>query len=436
MATFAELTDRLRGLSGMFSPLVDPEGGAVASLLGGVYPAVLAGVLLAGLTAAAALAARRVLRLKALIDGAVSFRRCGRVTILVSDRTSIPFSTAIFGRAHVVLPVGLLHDPLLLRVTVRHELQHYRRRDPLWSVFLELFRIVYFWNPAAYGWSRELSDLQELACDEEVIRRGVPADQYGNCLLRVAELAVARRVVASTAMATISDRGAHLRRRIDMLFRETTGAGSRRFAVLLTMGCSLLLVLTATTVAAGWPGSSLPVLASGVTAGAHQDHDHDCEPSDCNPVPEARVAEVLPDLQFRSPDGDTVSLSSLQGKVVVVEFWAAWCKFCQREVTQMKALHERLAGTDFSMVGVSLSRTPEETQEFIEEHAVRWPQLHAEGGWKSEAGKAFDVKGVPARYLIDRSGQVTQLPRGNPEGMARMILDAIEGRTVITAVAR
>ena len=108
-------------------------------------------------------------------------------------------------------------------------------------------------------------------------------------------------------------------------------------------------------------------------------------------------------------------------------------KFCQAEVTQMKALHERLAGEDFRMVGVSLSKTPEATREFIQEHDVRWPQMHAEGGWKSEARVAFGVKGVPSRYLIDRTGQVTLLPRGNPERVVQMILGAIDDKPVLSA---
>jgi beta-lactamase regulating signal transducer with metallopeptidase domain/peroxiredoxin len=433
--TVEELAEMLRGLSGLLSSqLAAYDSGAVGAAMGGLDPLwirtatlALAALLLAGLTLSAVRTARRILQLRALIRAAVPFRSLGRVSIVVSERASVPFSTAIFGRAHVILPVGLLQDPLLLQVTVRHELQHYRRRDPLWTVGLELFRVIYFWNPGAHGWARELTDLQELACDEAVLRRGVPAEDYGNCLLRVAEMAVARRIVASTTMATLSDRGVHLRRRIDMLFRDSSQTSARRWAVSLTALCSLLLILAATTTAANWPGTP-PTTADG--------HDDDCEKSDCTPVPKKPIAAVLPDLEFQSPSGAPVSLSSLEGQVVVVEFWASWCKYCQREVAYMKDIHERLAGPEFQMVGVSLSKTPEATQEFIEEHGVSWPQMHAEGGWQSEAGQAFGVTGVPARYLIDRTGQVTPLPRGNPERLARMIVDAIEGKQVVTAAAR
>jgi len=491
--TVDEIAAMLSGISGMFSrQFTIAEGSPTGSFLSRLDPEMVRGTILTlgialcvGLIIALARAIVRVKELHAVVCESVPLRRLGRVSIVVSDRVSVPFSTAIFGRAHVVLPVSLLQDPLLLRVTVRHELQHYRRLDPLWAVALELFRVFYFWNPAARGWTRDLSDLQELACDEAVIRRGVPAGEYGKCLLRVAEMAVAERVVASTAMATISDRGAHLRRRIDMLFHEKTSRHSRAWVLGLATLSSMLLLLLATTAAANWPAAgffagsgassavasgtasesvtstaqgsgtgsgvargvaSSPTDSSIASTGSQASHatGHadgrasatDCENSNCDEVVEVAVTSTLPDLEFRDADGTTVTLSSLDGKVVVVEFWASWCKFCQREVTQMKALHDLLESDEFQMVGVSLSESAEDTQKFIEEHGVSWPQMHAEGGWASEAGEAFGVKGVPARYLIDRSGQVTNLPRGNPERMAKLILDALEGNQVMTATAR
>ncbi len=146
--------------------------------------------LLSGFAVGALRTVARLRDLRALLRESVPLRRLGRVSIVVSDRTRVPFSTSVLGRAHVVLPVELLEDAAVLRVTLRHELQHYRRSDPLWAIALELFRVLFFWHPAARGWVRLLSDLQEFSCDEALVRRGVPAREYGACLLRVAEMTV------------------------------------------------------------------------------------------------------------------------------------------------------------------------------------------------------------------------------------------------------
>lgn len=438
------LAEHLRGLSGMLtSQLVRPEVTRLRALLEQLDPALvrttglfLAVALLAGLVITLRNAVRHIRDLREVVRAAVPLRMLGRVSIVVSDRVAVPFSTAIFGRAHVVVPVALLRDPCLLRVAVRHELQHYRRRDPMWAVVLELFRILYFWNPAARGWTRELADLQELACDEAVIRRGVTPGDYGSCLLIVAEMAVAKRFVASTAMATISDRGARLRRRIDMLFRNDEKRTSRSWAVGLALVCSLLLIVAATATAANSPGDAPKldrISADSETEETTAARGRECPDEDCTPVEDGEVAETLPDLEFWRPSGETVTLSSLDGKVVLVSFWAAWCKFCQAEVENLKALHEEAAGTDFEMVGVSFSRDREEFEEFIAEHEVTWPQMHADDGWRSEAGLAFGVKAVPTYFLIDRDGTVTALPRGNPELVVKLVQEALRGRRITYA---
>ncbi|MHC5035495.1 MAG: peroxiredoxin family protein, partial [Planctomycetota bacterium] len=121
---------------------------------------------------------------------------------------------------------------------------------------------------------------------------------------------------------------------------------------------------------------------------------------------------------------------------VFVSFWAAWCKYSQAEVEDLKALHSEAAGSDFAMVGVSFSKDREQFEEFIEEHELTWPQMHAEEGWSSEAARAFDVKGVPSHFLIDRDGEATLLPRGNPERTVELVLKALAGGRVTQAVAR
>lgn len=209
--------------------------------------------LLSGFAVGAVRTASRLRELRALVCESTPLRRLGRVSIVVSDRACVPFSTTVLGRAHVVLPVDLLEDADLLRVALRHELQHYRRADPLWAVILELFRLLFFWHPGARGWVRELSDLQELSCDEALVLRGVPPRDYGACLLRVAEMAVRQRLVASTPMATHSDRGEHLRRRIEMLFRYDRNHDSPRWSFGISAACVIVILALAITSAGSWP---------------------------------------------------------------------------------------------------------------------------------------------------------------------------------------
>jgi len=189
--------------------------------------------------------------LRRLIVDSVSLRRIGRVSILVSDRATVPFSTMAFGRALVILPTGILRDARDTDIAIRHELQHHRQRDTLWALVVELFKVVFFWNPGFYLWSRHLSQLQELSCDEELIRkRRCSANEYGGCLLRVAEAASPRNrrlaivgIVAMTAgVTTASGLSSLLHLRVERLFVHGQPDSARWFVRSLYLGVVLILL--------------------------------------------------------------------------------------------------------------------------------------------------------------------------------------------------
>lgn len=188
--------------------------------------------------------------LRRLIVDSVSLRRIGRVSILVSDRASVPFSTMAFGKALVILPTGILRDARDTDIAIRHELQHHRQRDTLWALVVELFKLVFFWNPGFYLWSRQLSQLQELSCDEELIRKHrCSANEYGGCLLRVAEAASPRNrrlatvgIVAMTAgVTTASGLSGLLHMRVERLFVHGQPDSARWFVRSLYLGVLLIL---------------------------------------------------------------------------------------------------------------------------------------------------------------------------------------------------
>jgi len=223
----------------------------------------LANALLAALVAGFAVSTLRLasalVALRRLLSHAVPLRRLGRVSIVVSDRVWVPFATSVFGRAQVVVPVDLLAHPKHLRLALRHEIQHLRGRDTLWAVALELLRLTFYWYPVARSWVRRAQELQELACDEALVRRGIPADEYGRCLLHAADHAVGGRspLVASTAMSlpghSPSERGRRLRRRIDMLFQYRVPT-ARPWSHIVHAAIAAGLVLASAYVAgAAWP---------------------------------------------------------------------------------------------------------------------------------------------------------------------------------------
>ncbi|MGE0526479.1 MAG: penicillin-binding transpeptidase domain-containing protein [Bdellovibrionales bacterium] len=177
------------------------------------------------------------MRLKQLLGEATILHNLGRVRVAITDHFDIPFSFLTWRHAYVVLPSKLILHPRDFKVALRHEVEHHRRRDTLWVQVLEGLVCVFFFNPAIYAWRKTILELQELACDEALISRmGISVQDYGSCLLRVAEMALGKRSVyfAGTAsMIPIFRSSSHsfLKRRINMFAQHERHLPRRGLAI-------------------------------------------------------------------------------------------------------------------------------------------------------------------------------------------------------------
>jgi len=360
-------------------------------------PGLAAAILLPFVLVAAWRTGAQWLWLRRVVSRARPIRRVGRVRVLVSDEIGTPFSTAVLGRAHVVLPTALLDRRKDLHLVLRHELHHHRRRDVHWALALEVLRVLFHWNPAVHSWSRELSDWQERACDAELIERGAPLRAYAGCLLRVAEDSLPSLLpVASAAMARPNGRGA-LKRRIEMLLDPQTRSGrlGARGAALV-LGAAVVLTTSAWAAAAALPNTNTAAVAAATTL-VHAPSPQETALS---------IGSLAPDIKLADGRGKHTSLRDLRGQVVVIDFWAEWCRFCNEAVPPLRALEQELDNDELAIVGVSLDDTREAFDRFVSKHEVDWPQHHASGGMKGATANTYGVRALPLHVVIDREGRV------------------------------
>lgn len=136
-----------------------------------------------------------VMRLRRALDRAFLWKSIGKTRILVSDETPVAYSTRGLINRYVVLPSTLLTAPQDLKLTLAHELQHFRQRDIECEFLLELLRPALFWNPAFFLWRREVRHLREFACDQALMARpGLDLRAYCECLIRACAEAARERV--------------------------------------------------------------------------------------------------------------------------------------------------------------------------------------------------------------------------------------------------
>ncbi len=179
--------------------------------------------------------ARATLGARRLLAPSVLWRRTRGVEIRVSPGASAP-CTLWLGRSIIVLDPASFADPELRLLALRHELQHLRAGDASFAWVLALTGALSFANPAAAWWRRRLAEAEELACDRDLLARGVSARRYAEALY-----AVAARATPLAFPGLVSPRPSLLKRRIEAVLKPPTPNRSPLSRALALLGLPLVL---------------------------------------------------------------------------------------------------------------------------------------------------------------------------------------------------
>ncbi len=110
-----------------------------------------------------------------------------------------------------------------------------------------------------------------------------------------------------------------------------------------------------------------------------------------------------PDFSLKTLQGETRSLSSYQGSIVFLNFFATWCGPCRAEMPSMEVLYNTLNGEKFVILAVDLQEERSTVERFIQQNRLTFPVLLDERGG---AGKLYGVQAIPTSYVIDKTGKI------------------------------
>jgi peroxiredoxin len=111
---------------------------------------------------------------------------------------------------------------------------------------------------------------------------------------------------------------------------------------------------------------------------------------------------ALPDLE-----GKEVAWSELNGKYVLIDFWASWCAPCRQESPTLVQAYEQYKDKNFTIYSVSLDTKKEAWQNAIIKDQLTWPYHSSDlKGWDNAASKLYNITSIPMNFLIDPKGKI------------------------------
>ncbi|WP_045688138.1 MULTISPECIES: redoxin family protein [Hymenobacter] len=124
------------------------------------------------------------------------------------------------------------------------------------------------------------------------------------------------------------------------------------------------------------------------------------------PMRATAVGSVAPEINLAAPDGKPVTLTSLRGKYVLIDFWASWCGPCRRENPNVVKAYNKYKGKGFEIYGVSFDQDRGKWLNAIKSDGLTWTHVSDLKGWESAAGQSYSIKSIPASILLDPQGRI------------------------------
>lgn len=132
-----------------------------------------------------------------------------------------------------------------------------------------------------------------------------------------------------------------------------------------------------------------------------------------SPATGIEVGNIAPDINLKTSSGETLRLYDFRNKVVLIHFWASWCRPCRHENAELVETYHTFkdrkfeTGDGFIIFSVSLDKTRENWLAAIEKDGMIWKEhVSSLQGWESVAAKTYDIRAIPASVLIDGNGKI------------------------------
>jgi len=130
------------------------------------------------------------------------------------------------------------------------------------------------------------------------------------------------------------------------------------------------------------------------------------------------VGATVPDFSLTTFDGETVDIRDLRGQVVVINFWASWCKPCEQEAAELEQAYQQYKDQGVVFLGVDYVDTDREAKAYLEKFGVTYPNGPDLG---TRISQAFRIRGVPETYIVGPDGRLAAIKIGPYQSLDEIV---------------
>ncbi|HMT75567.1 MAG TPA: TlpA disulfide reductase family protein [Chitinophagaceae bacterium] len=128
-----------------------------------------------------------------------------------------------------------------------------------------------------------------------------------------------------------------------------------------------------------------------------------------NVMAQPKQGMLADEIALPSVQGDTLRLSSLKGKVVLLDFWASWCAPCRASNKVLVNLYAKYKNKGFEIFSVSIDDNAGKWENAIKKDKITWLQVNEPGGFNASTAVHWGIYGIPTTFLIDKEGRLQEM---------------------------
>ncbi|MBP6432775.1 MAG: TlpA family protein disulfide reductase [Ferruginibacter sp.] len=121
------------------------------------------------------------------------------------------------------------------------------------------------------------------------------------------------------------------------------------------------------------------------------------------------IGELAPEISLPDAKGNTVTLSSFKGKIVLIDFWASWCGPCRVTNPKVVKLYNKYKASGFEVFGVSFDEKTSAWKRAIKTDKINYSQVIDTKIWEGEVAYKYGIEAIPTTFLLDKEGKIVAI---------------------------